>query len=418
MTGAAERLVDRIVEAAVTRAVVGPGGVLPGLGGSTLLGAIGALFPLTTAKVLAQEARGTLEKKQIRIGFVPVACAAPILIADPMGFYALQGLDVVLVKTPGWALVRDLVLNHRFDAAHMLAPMPLALSLGLGSRPEPMHVAAIGNVNGQAITLHLRHRNRRDPKQWSGMKLGVPFEYSMENLLLRCYLADHGLDPDRDVTIRSVPPSEMVAHLGAGGLDGYLGPEPFNQRAVHDGVGFIHLLSKDLWDGHPCCAVGLPASFVKESPNTFAALFRALAVATAHAQKPENRRDVAEAIAPAAWLDQPVSVVEQVLTGRFADGLGNEHNVPARAGFEAFPWHSMAVWILMQLKRWGYVKQDLDYQAVAEQVFLATDARKRLAELGFPAPERTYARHRILGKVFDLARAEENQKGVPAVRAA
>ena len=416
MTGLAERLVDRIVEAAVTRAVVGRGGVLRELGGSTLLGAIGALFPLTTAKVMAQEVRGALEKKQLKIGFVPVTCAAPILIADPMGFYALQGLDVVLVKTPGWALVRDLVLNQKFDAAHMLAPMPLALSLGLGSRPEPMHVAAIGDVNGQAITLHLRHRNRRDPKQWNGMKLGVPFEYSMQNLLLRAYLADHGLDPDRDVAIHVVPPSEMVAHLRAGGIDGYLGPEPFNQRAVHDGVGFLHLLSKDLWDGHPCCAVGLPASFVKENPNTFAALFRALAVATAHANEPENRREVAEAIAPAAWLDQPLPVVEQVLTGRFADGLGNEHNVPSRAGFESFPWHSMAVWILMQLKRWGYVKQDLDYRDVAEQVFLATDARKRLAELGLAAPERTYAQHRILGKVFDPARPEENAKSIPVAR--
>jgi nitrate/nitrite transport system substrate-binding protein len=102
-----------------------------------------------------------------------------------------------------------------------------------------------------------------------------------------------------------------------------------------------------------------------------------------------------------------VAVVEQVLTGRFADGLGNEHNVPARAGFESFPWHSMAVWILMQLKRWGYVKQDLDYRAVAEQVFLATDARKRLAELGLAAPERTYAQHRILGEVFDPGRPDE-----------
>ena len=413
MNRSAERLVDRLVEAAVTRAVVESRGSLRGLGGAALLDAIGSFFPLTTAKVLAQEVRGTVEKKQLRIGFVPVACAAPLLIADPMGFYALQGLEVVLVKTPGWALVRDLVLNQKFDAAHMLAPMPLALTLGLESRAEPMHVAALANVNGQAITLHLRHRNRRDPRQWKGMRLGIPFEYSMQNLLLRSYLADHGLDPDRDVAIRVVPPFEMVGQLRAGSIDGYLGPEPFNQRAVHDGVGFIHLLSKDLWDGHPCCAVGLPASFVKENPKTFAALFRALAFATAYAQRAENRRSVAEAIAPAPWLDQPLPVVEQVLTGRFPDGLGNVHNVPARAAFEPFPWHSMAVWILLQLKRWGYVKQDLDFNAIAEQVFLATDARKRLSELGLAAPDRTYAQHRIAGKLFDPARPEEPATSVP-----
>lgn len=416
MSGAAERLVDRLVEAAVTRAVLESRGALRVLGGSTLLGAIGAFFPLTTAKVLAQEVRGALEKKQLRIGFVPVACAAPLLIADPMRFYALQGLDVVLVKTPGWALVRDLVSNEKFDAAHMLAPMPLALTLGLGSPAQPMHVAAIANVNGQALTLHLRHRNRRDPLQWKGMRFGVPFEYSMQNLLLRSYLAVHGLDPDRDVAIRIVPPFEMVGQLRAGGLDGFLGPEPFNQRAVYDGIGFIHVLSKDLWDGHPCCAVGLPARFVKENPNTFAALFRALAFATAYAQRPENRRDIAEAIAPAPWLDQPLPVVEQVLTGRFPDGLGNQLNVPTRAAFEPFPWHSMAVWILAQLKRWGYLQQDVDFHQVAEQVFLATEARKRLSDLGLAAPERTYAQHRVSGRIFDPAQPGDSRGSVPPVR--
>src|SRR6266851_4728910 len=117
-----ESLIDRIVEAAVIRAVVGQRGVLRGLGDSALLGAVGAFFPLTTAKVLAQEARGTLERKELKIGFLPVACATPLLVADRMGFYALQGLKTTLVKTPGWALVRDMVLNRQYDASLMLAP--------------------------------------------------------------------------------------------------------------------------------------------------------------------------------------------------------------------------------------------------------------------------------------------------------
>jgi len=407
VTGAAERFVDRIVEAAVTRAVVGSRGMLHGLGGSSLLDAVGAFFPLTTAKVLAHEARGTLERKELKIGFVPIACATPLLLAEPMGFYALQGLRAVLVKTPGWGLVRDLAVGGQCHVSHMPAPMPLALSLGLGSHRESMRVMSLQGGNGQAITLHLKHRERRDPGQWRGMKLAVPFEYSMHNLLLRYYLAEHGLDPDRDVEIRIIPPAWLVAALRSGSIDGYLGPEPFNQRAVHDGVGFIHALSNDLWDGHPCCAVAVSDSFVKENPNTFAALFRAIATATAHAQEPDNRQEIARAIAGTRYLDQPVSVVEQVLTGRFADGLGNGRNIADRAIFAAFPWHSMAVWILTQLKRWGYVKGDLDYHAVAEEVFLATDARKRLAQLGLAAPERTYAQHRVMGRPFDPARPEE-----------
>ena len=407
MSGPAERLVDRIVEAAVTRAVLGRRGVLRALGGGALLSAIGAFFPLTTAKVLAQEAGGALEKKELKIGFVPITCATPILMADPMGFYARQGLKVTVVKTAGWALIRDKVLNREYDASHMLSPMPLAISLGLGSRADPTYVAAIENINGQAITLHLKHKEKRDPRLWKGMKFAVPFDYSMHNLLLRYYVAEHGLDPDKDIEIRVIPPPEMVANLRAGNIDGYLGPEPFNQRAVYEEVGFIHLLSKDLWDGHPCCALGVPDSFVRQNPNTFAALFRAIARATAHAHEPANRMDIAKAIAPANYLNQPLPVVEQVLTGRFADGLGKVQNVPGRADFDPFPWHSMAVWILTQLKRWGYVKTDLDYRKVAEQVFLATDARKRMAELGLPTPEKTYARHQVMGKTFDPAKPEE-----------
>ncbi len=119
-----------------------------------------------------------------------------------------------------------------------------------------MRVATIQNVNGQAITLAVKHKDNRDPKNWKGFKFAIPFEYSMHNFLLRYYLAEHGLNPDTDVQMRVVPPPEMVANLRAGNIDGFLGPDPFNQRAVYDEVGFIHILSHELWDGHPCCAFG------------------------------------------------------------------------------------------------------------------------------------------------------------------
>ena len=197
-------------------------------------------------------------------------------MADPLGFYKKQGLNVTLIKTAGWALIRDKMLNKEHDASHFLSPMPLAISMGLGSVAQPMRVATIQNINGQAITLHVKHKDKRDPKQWKGFKFAVPFEYSMHNFLLRYYVAEHGLDPDTDIQIRVVPPPEMVANLRAGNIDGFLGPDPFNQRAVYDEVGFIHILSKEIWDGHPCCAFGVAGDFIKENPNTFAALYRAV----------------------------------------------------------------------------------------------------------------------------------------------
>jgi len=111
-------------------------------------------------------------------------------------------------------------------------------------------------------------------------------------------------------------------------------------------------------------------------------------------------------ISPAAYLNQPETVVEQVLTGRFADGLGNVKNVPGRADFDPVPWDSMGVWILTQMKRWGYIKGDVDYKAIAEKVLLLTDAKKYMKELGQPVPEGAYRKHTIMGREFDPAKAE------------
>ena len=226
---------------------------LKSVGASTALAALSQFFPLKTATKCSRKA-APIEKKDLKVGFIPITCATPIIMAHPMGFYTKHGLNVEVIKTAGWAVIRDKTLNKEYDAAHMLSPMPLAITLGIGSTPTPYTMPAVENINGQAITLAMKHKDKRDPKAWKGFKFAVPFDYSMHNYLLRYYLAEHGIDPDTDVQIRSVPPPEMVANLRADNIDGFLAPDPVNQRAVYDGVGFIHMLSKEIWDGHPCCA--------------------------------------------------------------------------------------------------------------------------------------------------------------------
>ncbi|MGA0612506.1 CmpA/NrtA family ABC transporter substrate-binding protein [Caldimonas sp. KR1-144] len=387
---------------------------LQAVGANTARAAIASLLPLGALEAMAQD-RKPLEKKDLKIGFIAITCATPLIMADPLGFYKQQGLNVQLNKTAGWALIRDKMINKEHDASHFLSPMPLAISMGLGSTQTPMNVATIQNINGQAITLHLKHKDKRDPKQWKGFKFAVPFEYSMHNFLLRYYLAENGVNPDTDVQIRVTPPPEMVANLRAGNIDGFLGPDPFNQRAVYDEVGFIHLLSKEIWDGHPCCAFGVSGEFIKQNPNTFAALYRAVLTAAAMAREAKNRELIAKVISPAAYLNQPETVVAQVLTGRFADGLGGVKNVPERADFDPVPWQSMAVWMLTQMKRWGYVKGDVDYRQIAEKVFLLTDARKTMTELGQKAPAAgaAYPKFKVMGREFDPAKADEYAKSFP-----
>ena len=400
----------RVVESALLRAMFphdeNRRRFVKAVGTATASAAIAALFPLDFATE-ALAAPAPLEKKDLKIGFIPITCATPIIMAHPMGFYSKQGLDVEVVKTAGWAVVRDKTLNKEYDAAHMLSPMPIALSLGIGSNPVPFAVPAIENINGQAITLSVKHKDKRDPKSWKGFKFGIPFDYSMHNYLLRYYLAEHGIDPDSDVQLRVVPPPDMVANLRADNIDGFLGPDPMNQRAVYDGVGFLHLLTKEMWAGHPCCAFGASRAFISSMPNTYAALLRAIIDATAYASKAENRKEIADAIAPANYLNQPPVVVEQILTGTYADGLGTVKKDATRIDFDPFPWQSFAVWIMTQMKRWGQLKGDVDYQKVASEVFLATDAEKLMKEQGFAPPGATTKSFAVMGKTFDPAKPDE-----------
>jgi nitrate/nitrite transport system substrate-binding protein len=179
---------------------------------------------------------------------------------------------------------------------------------------------------------------------------------------------------------------------------------------VFEEIGFLHLLTRDLWNGHPCCAFGTSTEFIEKNPNTFAALVRAVLTASAMARDPKNRELIAKVIAPAQYLNQPETVLTQVLTGKFADGLGNIRTVPDRADFDPIPWQSMAVWMLTQMKRWGYVKGDVNYRQIAEKVFLLTDAKKRMKELGQSTPDGAYPKFTIMGKVFDPAKPDDYVK--------
>jgi len=406
----AEAAYENVVASAVMRAIfpqdIARRTFLKSVGASTALAAISQFIPLKAATE-AFASGGPLEKTDLKIGFIPITCATPIIMAHPMGFYSKNGLNVEVIKTAGWAVIRDKTVNKEYDAAHMLSPMPLALTLGAGSNPIPYTMPAVENINGQAITLALKHKDNRDPKNWKGFKFAVPFDYSMHNYLLRYYLAEHGIDPDTDVQIRAVPPPEMVANLRADNIDGFLGPDPMNQRAVYDNVGFIHILSKDIWEGHPCCAFAASKEFVTAMPNTYGALLKSIIDATAFAHKAENRKQIAEAIAPANYLNQPPIVLEQILTGTFADGLGSIVKQPERVDFDPFPWQSFAVWILTQMKRWGQIKGDVDYAKVAQEVFLATDTAKLMKEAGFTPPAATTKSFVVMGKAFDPSKPDD-----------
>ena len=165
---------DRVVDAAVLRAVFPVDAqrrlFLKTVGAATAMAAISSVLPLGAAREAFAQG-GAPEKKDLKVGFIPITCATPIIMAHPMGFYAKHGLNVEVVKTAGWAVIRDKSLAKEYDAAHMLSPMPLAISLGVGSNPVPWTMPAIENINGQAITLAMKHKDKRDPEGLEGLQV-------------------------------------------------------------------------------------------------------------------------------------------------------------------------------------------------------------------------------------------------------
>ena len=411
-----EEYFERTVEQSVVTAVLEAADpsrrqLLKGLGGVALAALIAEVFPLAKMTAFAADPVGKPEKPDVSIGFIPITCGTPIIMAEPLGFYKKHGLNASVKRAAGWAMIRDWAVNKEVDAAHMLTPMPLAITLGAGSVPTPVYMPAVENINGQAITLHIKHKGVKSAADMKGFRFCVPFDYSMHNYLLRYFLADGGVHPDKDVQIRIVPPAEMVANLKAGNVDGYLGPDPFNQRAVYENVGFIYKLSKEIWDRHPCCAFTVTKAYATQYPNTFAAMWRAIVDATHYASDPAHRKEIAATIAPTNYLNQPVVVLEQVLTGAYADGLGNIKKDGSRIDFDPYPWHSMAIWIMTQMKRWGHLKGDINYKSVAEQVYLAAGCDKIAKELGYPTHNTTSTKHTIMGKEFDPNQPEAYVKG-------
>jgi len=356
----------------------------------------------------AASSTGKLEKTDLTIGFIPIACSIPIVVSEPMGFYKKYGLNVTLKKMTNWAAVRESAIAGELDAYHMLSPMPIAISLGLGSAVFPIKLASIENVNGQSLTVAIKHKGMiKSPADFKGLTVGVPFPYSMHNLLLRYYLASGGLNPDKDVKIEIVPPPDSVAKMASGQLDAFLMPDNFSQRAVFEKVGFIHLLTKDLWPGHPCCSFAASQKWIDANPNTFRAVNKAIIDGAAYANAAANRETVAKAMSERKYLNQPEPVLKAVLTGKFEDGLGNTLDVPDRIEYNPYPWKSFAYWISSQMVRWKLMPQEkAKYEEIAQQVFMTDLARDLEKELGQNPPREQLRTEKLKFGEFEPAKAE------------
>jgi ABC-type nitrate/sulfonate/bicarbonate transport system substrate-binding protein len=278
--------------------------------------------------------------RPLRIGFLALTDAAPLIVAQELGWFAHQGLQVELVREVGWATIRDKVVFGELEAAHAPAPMLWAVQLGLGCAPADVCTGFVFNLHGNAITLSTRLwaagvrdagtlrtealRRRGENK----LTFGIVFPHSMHHVLLRQWLRAARLDPERDVRIAVVPPAQMFRNLAAGTLDGYCAGEPWNTLAVQHGEGWCPAWSAALSPGHVEKVLMVRSSFAERHAAAHGRLIAALAESAAWCDEPQHRAELAEILSAQAYLDLPEKVIAPTLLGRFSPRPGVIEAVP------------------------------------------------------------------------------------------
>ncbi len=332
-----------------------------------------------------------IEKPDLKIGFIPIICSTPLIYAHTHGIFEKNGLNVELTKPDGWSGVKELLVYEYIDAAHMLSPLPLACTLGIDGKKAEIRLISIQNINGQAFILSNKHLGVKNVRDMKGFTLGVPYKFSMHYYLLCYFLAANGLNPLNDVIIEEVVPPLMPYYLRNGILDGYLCADPYNQIAVHQKIGFIYILSRDIWNGHPCCSVATSQKFIDKYPNTYRVMLRSILEAEyiLHNASVKERKDIAKEISAPYYIDQEDYIpVAQSLSGEFPDGKGGNFVVPDRIDFIPYPWVEYGKWILSQMQRWSQLPGKVNYKSIVESVFETEENIELAISLGFKVPKK------------------------------
>lgn len=356
------------------------------------------------------------ERSQVRLGFIPLTDCAPLVMALELGFFARQGLDVTLTREPSWSNIRGKVCAGVLDGAHMLAGMPLAISLGVEVPPQAMATAFSMSLNGDAITVsnalyrrladidpgalarrpvtaralarlieHNRARGRALPR------FAMADPSSSQHYLLRYWLASAGIDPDRDLQLSVASPSCMAEHLRKGLIDGFCAGEPWNTRAVEAGVGHVLITSREIWNNHPEKVFGVTRAWAERYPHTHRALLMALMQAAIWLDEPQNRAEAVRILSAPQYLHLPEHSLAAALLGRFryapdgSQAVEPDFHVFHRYAAN-FPWLSHAEWLIGQMLRWGQLRAPLDISRAAAQVYRPDLFREAAAALGIPCP--------------------------------
>jgi len=372
------------------------------------------------------------ETPRVRIGIIALTDCSSIVMAHELGLFRKHGIEATISKEASWAVIRDRLSLGENQATHMLLGMPYASTLGLlGSPVKPMVIPFCLNRNGQAITLTraLLKKGVRTPQQLKPLALeartkGTPMTFAMtyppgtHAMWLRYWLAAGGIHPDRDVSLITIPPPQMVANMKVGKMDGYCVGEPWNARAVADGIGFTAITTQQIWKDHPEKVLAFTEEFATRNPRTVRAILRAVLEASQWCDKLENRPRLAEVVSQPQYINTSKEVILGRLLGEYDYGDGRkEKDRFAMIFFERqtnFPLKSHGVWWLSQFRRWGMLKEPPDYKKVVDRVHRPDLFREVAREMGVEVPREDMRKETLFdGVPFDPADPERYARSFP-----
>jgi nitrate/nitrite transport system substrate-binding protein len=340
------------------------------------------------------------EVTDMRFGIVALTDCSPIVMAHELGYFKKFGINSTVSKEASWAVIRDRLTLGENQATHMLLGMPLASTMGLAGSPvKPMIAPWILNRNGQAITLSnkLKTAGAKTPAQIKihaerASVAGTPLTFAMtfppgtHAMWLRYWLASGGIHPDKDVNLITIPPPQMVANMKVGKMDGFCVGEPWNKRAIEDGVGFTAVTTQQLWKDHPEKVCAFTEEFAMRNPKAVKAALKALHLASVELDKMDNRAKYAEVIARPSYINCPASTILERLMGTYEYGDGrveqDRHYMIFSSRGCNYPHQIYGKWWLTQFRRWGMAKTAPDYAGVARRVLRSDIYREAMKELG------------------------------------
>jgi nitrate/nitrite transport system substrate-binding protein len=341
------------------------------------------------------------ETPNMRFGIIALTDCSSIVMAHELGFFKKFGIQSVISKEASWAVIRDKMNVGDNQATHMLIGMPLASTMGLAGSPvKPMIIPWVLNRNGQAITLNNKLKaagvkTAKDVKPLAdkAKAAGDPLTFAMtfppgtHAMWIRYWLGSGGIHPDKDVSLVTIPPAQMVANMKVDKMDGFCVGEPWNLRSIVDKIGYTVTTTQQMWRDHPEKVCAFTEEFASKNPKTVKAVLKALHLSSVELDKLENRKKFAEIVGRPTYINCPPEIITDRLLGKYDYGDGrpieqDKFYMTFSDRNTNYPDRAFATWFLTQYRRWGMVKGTPDYAGIARKVMRPDIYLEAMKELG------------------------------------